>query len=102
MKQISPRGHRILVKVAREDEKTAGGLYKPVEYMDRKKQEGSIGTLVAIGNNAWKAFDDGTPWAKVGDTVLCVKHAGISFDGFPDYRLMNDEDLLGVLEEVEG
>ena len=98
---LIPAGHRILVEVEKPDEKTASGLYIPIMSKDRKMNEGEIARLIAVGPQAWKAFSDGTPWAKVGDRVMCIKHAGTVVAGNPMMRLMNDEDLLGVFPETE-
>jgi co-chaperonin GroES (HSP10) len=99
-KKISPAGHRIMVEVEVPDEKTSSGLYIPTMSKDRKMNEGEISRLIAVGPQAWKAFADGSPWAKVGDRVLCIKHAGTVVAGNPRLRLMNDEDLLGVFPEA--
>jgi len=58
------------------------------------------GTVVRIGVNAWKAFDDGTPWAHVGDKVVFRKYAGeVIKDGDVEYRVVNDEDILCRIRE---
>ena len=62
--------------------------------------EGEVGHIMAIGPQAWKAFSDGTPWAAVGDRVLCIKHAGHALPWNPMCRLMNDEDVLAVLNPL--
>lgn len=104
MKNISirPAGHRVLVKPDDVDEKTSGGLYLAVETKERKANEQIFGTLVAIGENAWKAFDDGKPWAKVGDRVTFAKYGGFSIDDpktKEKYRILNDEDIVSVIVE---
>jgi len=66
------------------------------------------GTIVAVGKNAWKAFDDGEAWAKVGDSVYFKRHVSdrvedkedIGEDGKPQaYFLMSDENILAVIED---
>jgi len=98
---LNPTGHHILVEVDRAKEKTTGGLYIPESAKERRKQEGTTGTLVAVGPQAWLAFADGKPWASVGDRVLCVKHAGVALESNPDLRLMNDEDVLAVVTRID-
>lgn len=96
---LIPTGHHILVEVEIPDEKTKSGrLFLPISMRDRKMNEGLITKIVAVGPQAWKAFSDGTPWAKVGDRVLCIKHAGVALETDSRLRIMNDEDVLMVLE----
>lgn len=96
---LNPTGHHIVVEVEKAKEKTSGGIYIPEQAKDRRQNEGQIGVLIAIGPQAWKAFADGEAWAKVGDRVLCIKHAGIALESNPNIRLMNDEDVLAVISK---
>lgn len=100
---LHPTGHHVVVKVEEASEKTAGGLYVPAQVREKRMNEGNVGTLISVGPQAWKAFADGSPWAKVGDRVLCIKHAGVALDKTPNIRLMNDEDILAVIstDDVE-
>lgn len=97
--KLNPTGHHIVVKVDEPKDRTAGGLYVPIQAQEKRLNEGQSGTLIAIGKQAWKAFADGEPWAKVGDRVLCVKHAGVAMEANSSIRLMNDEDVLAVIPE---
>jgi len=93
-----PAGHRVVVKPDDVQERTESGIYLPPQGIDRKKAEMTTGELVAVGRNAWKAFDDGAPWAEVGDTVIYAKYGGYSVrdeDG-GEYRILNDEDIVGI------
>jgi chaperonin GroES len=94
---LHPTGHHVVVKVEEASEKTSGGLYVPIQAREKRMNEGNIGILIAAGPQAWEAFADGEPWAKVGDRVLCIKHAGVALDKTPNIRLMNDEDILAVI-----
>jgi len=97
---VIPAGHRVLVKVEEIEEKTAGGLYIPKTSQDQQTQANIFGVVVAIGATAWKAFDDGLPWAAVGDRVAFAKYGGFVIED-PDtkelYRLLNDEDICAVI-----
>jgi len=95
---LVPTGHHIIVEVEKPDERTASGLYVPIASRDRKMNEGQVSKIIAVGPQAWNAFADGLPWAKVGDRVLCIKHAGVALESNPMLRIMNDEDVLAVLE----
>ena len=101
---IHPVGHRILVKPDAVDDKlkTNWGF----EIVADKQLERTVeiyGTLVAVGEQAWKAFGKdftGTPWAKVGDRVMFAMHAG-RFVTDPEtkeqYLIMSDDDLTAVI-----
>ena len=98
---LAPTGHHILVEVEQPKEKTTGGLYLPEMAKEKRMAEGRVGTLIAVGPQAWKAFADGEPWAKVGDRVLCIQHAGVALEASPNLRLMNDEDVLAVVTRMD-
>ena len=58
------------------------------------------GTVVSLGPNAYKAFDDGTPWVVVGDVVKFQRYEGVLIiedEGTDDevhYRILNDDDVF--------
>jgi co-chaperonin GroES (HSP10) len=95
-------GFRVLVKPDPVEEKTAGGI---VVVQDEKlaKAANIKGTLVGVGDQAWKAFSknyDGEPWAKVGDRVYFSRHAGkiVKDNNGEEFLIMNDEDITCVIE----
>ena len=95
-----PLGHRVLVKPEKVEEKTRGGLFVPEHTLERKQAEDIYGTGVDVGQTAWKAFDDGNPWAAVGDEVVFAKYGGFLLkdeDG-NEFRILNDEDLVAKIE----
>lgn len=97
---IEPAGHRVLVKVEEIEEKTAGGLYIPKNVAYKETEANIFGTIVALGRNAWKAFDDGEAWAKVGDRVAIAKYGGFVIQDpatGEKFRLLNDEDITAVI-----
>lgn len=97
---IEPSGHRVLILPEIVEEKTAGGIILAQTTKDRDQQATMRGTVAAVGVNAWKAFDDGTPWAAVGDKVVFRKYAGeVIKDGDIEYRVTNDDDILAVIKE---
>lgn len=106
--KIHPAGHRVLVRLKNErinEEKTDSGIIvkikdaKTVEAEQYATQEAIIEEL---GINAYKAFDSGEPWCKVGDTVLIAKYSGENRED-PEsgviYRVINDEDVIAILED---
>lgn len=95
---IYPAGHRVLVQVEEIEEKTKGGIF--IVNADKQTEANIYGRIVAIGPNAWKAFDDGVAWAEVGDKVAFAKYGGFVIED-PEtkeqYRLLNDEDITAVI-----
>jgi len=97
---IEPSGHRVLILPDVVEDKTAGGIILAASTKERDQQATMRGTVVNIGINAWKAFDDGTPWAEVGDTVIFRKYAGeVVKNGDVEYRVINDEDVISRIVE---
>lgn len=107
---LEPAGHRVLVKpenIQETDEVYASAAKAGIEIVqDRQTKRAEkasqiIGTLVAVGMNAWKAFDGGEAWAKVGDRVTYSKYGG-KFIEDPEtkeeYVLLNDEDITCIIK----
>ena len=92
---IKPAGHRVLVMPDKVDEK-AGSLFLPAEVRQRMGDAQILGTVVSLGQTAFKAFDDGEAWCKEGDRVAFAKYGGfiiqdhalsIGGEGFLGYPL---------------
>jgi len=108
---LVPAGHRVLVKpddIKDTDEdyiKAKSFNFEIVQDKQTQRAEKASqiqGTLVAIGMNAWKAFDGGEPWAKVGDRVAYSKYGGkfiIDPATKEEYVLLNDEDITCLIED---
>lgn len=98
-------GHRVLIdpEIPKDtlDEGALKGFKIVGDGIQREKAATTIGVIVGIGKNAWKAFDDGQPWAKVGDRVYFAKYGGkwITAEDGKEYICCNDEDCqIKVLE----
>jgi chaperonin GroES len=98
---IQPVGHRVLVKPIPTERTTAGGIVIPDQTVDRNQRDQVKGTVVAIGANAWKGFDDGSPWATLGDLVLFSRYGGkiVYDDDGTEYRVLNDDDIVAIVSE---
>jgi co-chaperonin GroES (HSP10) len=96
---VIPVGERILILVDEIPEQTKGGIYFTDDQISKEKMSQTVGTLVAVGDQAWS--DYAKPWAKVGDRVIFAKYQGMMHDGKDGkaYRLLNDKDLVAVIEE---
>lgn len=106
---IEPVGHSVIVEVEQVETETDWG-FQVITATDQRKLEQAgqvIGTVVAIGSQAWKAFSPdftGEPWVNVGDKVFFSRYAGknIQEPGSEKiYLLLNDEDIRArIVEEV--
>jgi chaperonin GroES len=97
---IEPAGHRVLILPEVVEEKTQGGIILAAATKERDQQATMRGTVVKVGVNAWKAYDDGLPWAAEGDQVIFRKYAGeVVKDNGTEYRVVNDEDIIAVVRE---
>lgn len=96
---IVPAGHRVLVKVDEAEEVSKGGIIIAKTIADKQTEANIFGTLVAVGETAWKDFG-GRSWAVVGDRVAIAKYGGFVIED-PDtgerFRLLNDEDICAVI-----
>ena len=108
--ELEPCGHRVIIRPRTVAQTTASGLYKPEPARDMEKRATMVGTVVAVGRQAWAAFADGVPWAKAGETVIFSKYSGAdvpeeirrAYDPDAEPRvIINDEDILSVINEVE-
>lgn len=96
---LVPVGHRVLVKIDEVEEKTAGGIIITKTTADREQEAGIFGTVIAVGETAWKDFG-GRAWATVGDRVMIAKYGGFIAQepGTAEkYRILNDEDIVAVI-----
>jgi chaperonin GroES len=96
-KSIQPLSDRILVKRAREEEKSKGGIVIP----DTAKEKPAKGTIFKVGPGKHLKSGKIQPMTlKEGDIVLFGKYAGteIKLDG-EDFLIMREEDILAVCEE---
>jgi len=93
---LRPLHDRILVRPAKAEEVTKGGIIIP----DTAKEKPMQGEIIAIGKG--KIADDGKVTAldvKVGDKVLYGKYSGteVSVDG-EDLLMMRESDVFAVIE----
>lgn len=99
--KLRPLGDRVLILVARESEKTKGGII----LTDRSRDTSGIakGEVVAVGPGS-RAFDGSlVPMGvKVGDTVYFNRQAQAQkqrdTDDDEDKVLVHESDLLAVID----
>ena len=84
---IKPLGERVLVKMDKVEEKTAGGIFIPQTAQEKTQ----IAVVEAIG--------DEVKTVKVGQKILHDKYAGTSVKMNDDeYLILNIKDVLAVID----
>jgi chaperonin GroES len=101
---VQPLDLRVLVKPDSVEVVSKGGIILPPTATEADKFAMTKGTLVAVGENAWEEAASRSPHFRkptTGDRVMIGKFAGVRLRGVDgeDYVLMNDEDVIGRLEE---
>ena len=93
---LKPLGDRVVVKVASEEEKTAGGIYLP----DTAKEKPQKGEIIAVGPG--KMLENGQRAAmqvKQGDKVVFSKYGGTEVKvGGEEFMLLREDDIYAVEE----
>lgn len=98
--QIKPVLHRVLVKPDKLEEKTSSGII--IQYDKREEAAVEKGVVIMVGSTAYKEFGTTAEEQGIipGARVSFAKYAGKTMmDGDTKYILLNDEDLVGVLED---
>lgn len=95
-------GFSAIVAIERADEKTRGGIFLPDSERDKKDVVAMKGRLVSLGSAAFDFAHFAEPPVKVGDLVMVAHLAGKRIDGADGrtYRIMQDRDIIGVLEDA--
>ena len=91
---LKPLGDRVVIRVLKQEEKTASGIFLP----DTAKEKPSQGEVVAVGPG--KVQDNGSRVAldvKVGDKIIFSKYAGteVKYEG-TEYLIVSERDILAI------
>ena len=94
--KLRPLADRVLVKRAKEEEKTSGGIILP----ETAQQKQEMGEVVAVGPG--KKDKDGNlvaPAVEVGNTVMWDKYGGqeITIDE-EEFIIVKGDDLIAIVE----
>ena len=92
---VTPLHDRVIVRPAKAEEKTAGGIIIP----DTAKEKPQVGTIVAVGPGKYADSGSLIPiGVNVGDQVLYGKYAGteITYEG-KELLIMRESDIFAVL-----
>lgn len=99
---IRPLEYNVLISQDIVEEKTAAGLWKPQDTLERDKHAQTLGTLVDVSPMAFTFDDwpDGEPRPQPGQRVVFARHAGTFVTGKDgkEYRVVKDKDVVGVME----
>lgn len=114
MTKVEVCGFRVLVKIDPPKERievpealknTGFQIEIPRQQEAAEEVASQTGVIVKVGPTAWRAYDDGQAWAKIGDRIIFSKFSGKLIDNPEDeankYMLINDEDVQLVVKEVE-
>ena len=93
---LKPLGDRVIIQVAKEEEKTIGGIVLASSAQEKPQ----IGEVVAVGEG--RTLENGEKAAlsvKVGDQVMFEKYAGseVKFEG-QEYLIVNGKDIMAIVE----
>lgn len=99
MFRIIPLEDRVVLKVAKVEEKTPGGILLPDAYKERHEMAQLEAEVIELGEFA---FVDSDVKPEVGDTVLITKYAGKLYTlNDEEYRLVTPRDILGIKEQID-
>ena len=87
--KVRPLGDRVLVKLEKIAEKSAGGLFIPQTAQEKTQ----TGVVAAVGD------DKDVITVKKGDKIMYDKYAGtsVTIEGV-DHLLMKMPDILAIIE----
>lgn len=87
---IRPIGKRVLVKLIKEEEKTASGIILPGAG---DKEKPNMGEVIAVGTG------EDMPKIEVGEKVIYAKYSGTEIkDGDEKYLILNIDDVLAIID----
>jgi chaperonin GroES len=94
---IKPLNDRLLVKRDSAKDKI-GSFYIAPSHQEKPCQ----GTVVAIGDGAFKNGKRIPLTCKIGDRVIFSQHAGVDVKfGDKEFTLMKEEGVLGILDSSD-
>ena len=98
---LTPVLHRIILKLDSIEEVTASGIVIPKDLIEKERKAVEIGTVVSIGETAFKDYGGSIDTIKIGDRVIIAKYSGKEIKDVDEtsYVVCNDEDLLVIIKE---
>ena len=98
---LTPVLHRIILKLDSIEEVTASGIVIPKDLIEKERKAIEIGTVVSIGETAFKDYGGSIDTIKIGDRVIIAKYSGKEIKDIDEtqYVVINDEDVLVIIKE---
>lgn len=96
LSKIEPKGDRVLVRVAEQEEKTKGGILLPISAIKRP----TSGDVESLGDGRLADGHVRPFYLEKGQTVLYSKFGFMYTDiksGDKEYILIKEDDVIGVL-----
>ena len=96
IKKLQPTPGFVLVEPAKQEKKTASGLYLPDSHTEKPQ----YGTVLAVGGKLIndRGVEVNSP-AKAGDTVLYKEWGGNEVEiGATKYQFLRFDDLLAIVK----
>ena len=98
---VWPEGPKLLIEVDEAESTSKGGIIIPQNVRAAEQRRLTMGTVLRCGPNADVRFEDGVEFS-VGSRIIFAKYGGFLLkdvgDRSKDYRLINDEDVLAIIE----
>ncbi|MDV2931667.1 co-chaperone GroES [Enterococcus faecalis] len=93
---LKPLGDRVVIRVAKEEEKTVGGIV----LASVAKEKSQTGEVIAVGEG--RVLENGTKVpmeVKIGDTVMFEKYSGteVKYEGV-EYLIVSAKDIIATVE----
>ena len=98
---LTPVLHRIILKLDSIEEVTASGIVIPKDLIEKERKAVEVGTVVSIGDTAFKDYGGSKDTIKIGDRVIIAKYSGKEIKDIDEtqYVVCNDEDVLVIIKE---
>ena len=98
---LKPILHRIILQLDDIEEVTASGIVIPKDLIEKERKAVEIGTVVSIGETAFKDYGGSLDTIKIGDRVIIAKYSGKEIQDVDKTKfvVINDEDCLVIIKE---
>lgn len=99
-------GQRVLVRPEPLEEKRGDIIIARPQELERAERAATQkGTVLQLGDLAFKDIGDGLPWCAAGDVIIYARHSGkflIDPDTAEELFLIRDEDVQAVVTKKKG
>lgn len=98
---LVPILHRIILKLDDIEEVTSSGIVIPKDLIEKERKAVETGTVISIGETAFKDYGGSLDTIKIGDRVIIAKYSGKEVQDIDEtkYVVCNDEDILVIIKE---